>query len=462
MLTREYIRLWDGLPKEKKTKNCLEVTGGRVLNGSITADSIGGDKNATTKLMIAACLTDGPSTFYRMPRIGEIDTATKALRAINIDVAFSDDEKQVTINPLGMTNEAIPQSVGELSRLSIVAAGMLLGKYGEADVPLPQADQLGQRPTDITENGFIEMGATLDKSEPGRLRFKAENGLKGIDYTLKLPSQTATESLLLAMLNAQGPSILRNVSEVSQVDELLAYLTDSGAQVKRFIDKKGQPSLSITPVEKLQGREHTLELDDSVIITYACAAIATKSKGVFIEGAKPKNILPFLDMLTEMGGGYYYDSENEGMWFYHHQPLKAPESTIATAMEPDITSSKDTTDQRIQIRTDWQGPLCILFLLAQGQTNLEERVFEKRFGHLQQTREHNEVAIFPPQVSITGKEKLQPIDFEGTADVRAIAFSLLYALTAEGKSTITHTQPLERGYGRGFINNLQQLGAQIK
>ena len=57
------------------------VEGGRALKGE--AD-IGGSKNATLPIMVAALLAKGPSVVRGVPRLRDIDTMVKVLETLGV------------------------------------------------------------------------------------------------------------------------------------------------------------------------------------------------------------------------------------------------------------------------------------------------------------------------------------------------------------------------------------------
>src|SRR5690606_20138049 len=107
----------------------------------------------------------------------------------------------------------------------------LLARFGRAVVPTPGGDKIGKRPLERHFDGLKALGVEI-KVEEGMYIAKTA-GLKGTHYRFEKNTHTGTETLLLAAVLAQGKTVLENAAEEPEVDDLIAFLVDMGAQIER-------------------------------------------------------------------------------------------------------------------------------------------------------------------------------------------------------------------------------------
>jgi UDP-N-acetylglucosamine 1-carboxyvinyltransferase len=133
--------------------------------------------------------------------------------------------------------------------------------------------------------------------------------------------------------------------------------------------------------------------------------------------------------------------------------------------------------------SDWQPLLVTLLTQTHGLSVVHERVFENRFGYVQELlRMGADIELFNPHVAapdefynfnweddrpdyrhaarITGPTVLRGEEMRVT-DVRAGATLVLAALAAQGESRITGIEHIERGYEK-LDARLKSLGANVE
>jgi len=398
-----FTRGLEGIEQGKNKK--LRIEGGTPLSGTI--GDVRGGKNMLAPIIFAACLatTYMRSYIHNVPNISELAVTSSLVEAMNAaKISFRPDNSSIEIAPVPSNDSAVPTKIGKPSRISIVAAGFLLAKQGYAEIPLPGGDDLGERDITAHVEGLRALGAQVDDSIPGVLRFSAQEGLSGANIKLHSPRITATETLILAATKAKGRTVLKNTALDPEVEELISFLYQTGVNIQRLPTNEGKPSKTIVIEEAkfINGINYTLPIDRSAVVTYAVAAIATKSReGVLVKGAPEEEIRTFLSLLDEMGGGY--KAVREGIWFFYKDTLYAPKRTVVSMNKPYIES-----DKSIGIYADWQPLISPLFLQAQdydgdGPTLLLETAHPDRFHHLRAAKEAGaDVKFFQTQEEYTG------------------------------------------------------------
>ncbi len=431
----------------------FKIIGGTPLRGAVR---IGGAKNASFKLMIAAACGTGESRLLNMSNIGDVDVTYKTLEAIGIKCSRPGDNT-VYIVGNGLSTDTIPHFTGEKTRAATLFAGLLLNKKGRAIIPLPGGCALGDRPIERHLEGFRAMGATVLCTDLG-IEMEAKDGLHGATYRFEKKSHTGTEALIIAAVLAKGQSIIENAGLEPEIDDLISFFNQMGAQVKRDGEK-----IIIDGVKNLHGSTHYVMSDRNEAVSYATMAIATKGD-VIIEGASPTYLKAFLDELDKIGGRY--EASEYGIRFWYDKPLVSTD--ITTSPEPGFM-------------TDWQPLWTTMMTQAQGISTVVEAVTQHRLAFTTQLTQMGakieyfdpkpqnpedfyefnfpETVSYPHAAHITG-----PTPFVGrhltVPDLRGGATLVMAAILAKGESIIDNVELIDRGYER-FDERLQNLSANI-
>lgn len=431
------------------------VNGGRPLKGSVR---IGGAKNASFKLMIASLLASGQSRLLNISKIGDVQITKKIIKDLGGKVA-SPGEKTVFISIDTLKAAKIPKVFGHQSRASIMFAGPLLARFGQALLPFPGGDKVGRRPIERHLEGLKALGVKA-RFTNGFIQLDCKR-LKGGQYRFAKNTHTGTETMIMAAVKAQGETILENAALEPEIDDLINYLNKMGAKIKRLSGRK----IKIQGVKQLQGVVYKVTPDRNEAVSYACAALGTKGD-IVIENTKVNHLTAFLAKIQQAGGKF--EKGNYGIRFWYEKPLKATD--ITTAPYPGFM-------------TDWQPLWTTLMTQAQGESEIIEAVYDYRLGFAQAlVKMGAKIALFNPK--ITDPEKFynfnikddKPANFHAAkvtgptplkgrklkvTDIRSGATLTNAALIAQGKSVITGVERIDRGY-EDLDGRLRQLGADIK
>lgn len=432
----------------------FKIIGGTPLKGAVR---LGGAKNASFKLMIAAACGEGESRLLNMSQIGDVDVTYKTLEAIGVSCSRPGDNT-VYIVGNGLSTDTIPSFIGEKTRAATLFAGLLLNKKGRAIIPLPGGCALGDRPIERHLDGLRAMGAKINCSDQA-IELTAQNGLSGATYRFEKKSHTGTEALIIAAVLAKGTTIIENAALEPEIDDLIEFFNKMGASVKR-----NQDSIVIEGVSKLHGASHYVMSDRNEAVSYATMAIATHGD-IIVEGAVKSHLASFLVKLDEIGG--CYEIADYGIRFYYDQPLVA--TNITTAPEPGFM-------------TDWQPLWTTMMTQAQGVSQVVEAVTQHRLAFVTQLNQmgakieyfdpvpsdpsafyefnYPETTPYPHAVRVTGSTPLHGANMT-VPDLRGGATLVMAAIMATGESVIDHIELIDRGYAH-FDERLQNLSANIE
>lgn len=435
--------------------SAFKVTGGTPLHGSVR---IGGAKNASYKLMIASLLATDESRLLNFSHISDVELVGHIIGYLGAKVTQA-GERAIFIDASTLNQHEIKPEHGAQGRFSTMFIPPLLARFGEARVPAPGGDKIGARPLERHFDGLKAMGADI-RVENGMYVATAPNGLHGTTYHFAKNSHTGTETLIMAAACAQGMTVLENAAEEPEIDDLIAFLNAMGAHIRR----RAFRVIEIDGVPKLHGAIHRIVPDRNEAVSYACAAIATRGD-VIIENARHEHLTYFLDKLGEIGAGY--EVGDYGIRFFYDKPLRSTD--IATAIEPGFM-------------TDWQPLWATLMTQCQGTSTIHETIYVSRFQYVDElTKMGAQIEKYNPEVANPDKlynfnlEDDQPENFHairitgvtplkaGTfavKDLRHGATLILAAMAAEGTSTITQIEQVDRGY-ESLEERLRSMGAHI-
>lgn len=437
------------------SKASFVVTGGTPLYGSVR---VGGAKNASYKLMIAALLGSKESRLLNLPDISDVDLVAKIINELGAS-AKRVGERTFFIDTANFRFHKIDAKHGEQSRASTLFIPALLAKFGQAEVPLPGGDKIGKRPLERHMEGLEKMGVKFEQ-EDGMLKASCKE-LKGCNYRFDKNTHTGTETLIMAAVLAHGKTVLENAAEEPEIDDLIDFLNNMGAKIRRRSFRK----IEIDGVEKLDGAIHKIMPDRNEAVSYACAAIASRGD-IVVQNARHEDLKAFLDKLDEIGAGY--EIGDYGIRFFYKGPLRATD--VTTEIHPGFM-------------TDWQPLFATLLCQCHGESIIHETVMQNRFQYVEDLRAMGaKIEYFNPEVKNPNEvynfnwddrsdkdnhaiRIYGPTDFKGGEftihDLRAGATILLAAISAKGKTILHNIEQVERGY-QNIDEKLILMGAKIE
>ena len=162
-----------------------------------------GAKNSVLKLMAAALLAEGTSTFDGVPDIVDVQIMAELLRRLGCDGRPRPrGRRRRGRRPRRRPVTAPTTTSSARMRASICVLGPLVARCGVADVALPGGDAIGSRGLDMHIAGLQRLGAVVHVDH-GFLVAEAPEGLIGAHVRLEFPSVGATENLLTAAVLAR-------------------------------------------------------------------------------------------------------------------------------------------------------------------------------------------------------------------------------------------------------------------
>ncbi|HWZ96488.1 MAG TPA: UDP-N-acetylglucosamine 1-carboxyvinyltransferase [Candidatus Dormibacteraeota bacterium] len=413
------------------------IKGGKALQGTV---AISGAKNSALPAMAASLLTAEPVSLHNIPRVRDIITMAKLLAFMGARVSVDAfPGADYTLESKSITHAEAPYELVKTMRASILTLGPTLARIGIARVSLPGGCAIGARPVDLHLSALEKMGAEIVTTH-GFIEARATRGrLQGAHITFPKITVTGTENILMAATLADGETVIENAAREPEIADLVALLRKMGAK----ICGEGSSALRVQGVQKLGGADHAVIPDRIEAGTFLVAGAITGGDLTLIN-CDPEHLGATIELLQKTGAVV----ETTGP---HRVRVRAPRKLEAADV---------TTEEYPGFATDMQAQYMALATQAEGNSTINETIFENRFLHA------SEMMRMGAHISIDGHSAVVhgPSPLSGTtvqaSDLRASAGLVLAGLVANGETIIERVYHIDRGYER-IVEKLRALGAVI-
>ncbi|MEG1494782.1 MAG: UDP-N-acetylglucosamine 1-carboxyvinyltransferase [Bacilli bacterium] len=410
----------------------MRIIGNNSLSGTIR---VSGAKNSAVALIPAAILANEPVTICNVPEITDTDALSEILEYLGATVNRASES--IVIDSASIMNKEIPECISKKLRASYYFMGALLGKYKHVDMYFPGGCSIGKRPIDLHLKGFESLGATV--TVVGNRYTVAAKELKGANIYLDIASVGATVNIMLAAVLATGTTIIDNAAKEPEIVNVATFLNNMGAHVTGA----GTSTIKIVGVNKLHGCFNEVIPDRIEAGTYAIIG-ALCGDYLKIDNIIPSHMEAITSKFQEMG-----------------IPVDIGEDYILLSKVEEYRPTTIKTSVYPGFPTDLQQPFTVLLTQCQGNSVVEETIWENRFMHVPNLSKMGaSLAVEGNKVLIKGPSRLIGTTVEAT-DLRAGAALVAAALKAEGETVITNVEHILRGYEE-IVEKLTNVGAKIE
>ena len=409
------------------------IKGGNPLVGEV---EIGGAKNAALAILAAAIMTDETVCVENLPDVRDIHVLLEAIEQIGARVEKI-SPSVVKINGSTIGDVSVEYEFIKKIRASYYLLGALLGKYKNAEVPLPGGCNIGSRPIDQHLKGFRAMGASVDIMH-GAIVARAEE-LHGSHIFLDMVSVGATINIMMAASMAVGNTIIENAAREPHVVDVANFLNSMGANIKGA----GTDVIRIKGVDKLHSTNYSIIPDQIEAGTFMFAAAATKGD-IMVKNVIPKHLEATTAKLVEIGC-----------------EVEEFDDAVRVVASKRLRRTHVKTLPYPGYPTDMQPQIAVALSLAEGTSIVTESIFESRLKYADElSRMGADVKVEGNSAIIDGVNKLTGARVSAP-DLRAGAALVIAGLAAEGVTIVDDIVYIQRGYEH-FEEKLRNLGAEIE
>ncbi len=426
------------------------IEGGHPLCGEIVPQ---GAKNEALEVICAVLLTSKKVTISNIPDILDVNNLISLLRDMGVKVnlvkkgcySFQADD----VNLDYMNSADFYRKCASL-RGSVMLAGPLVSRFGLAIVPKPGGDKIGRRRLDTHFLGIQKLGADFSYDDEGKLYRVTAKKLNGAYMLLDEASVTGTANIVMAAVLAKGTTTIYNAACEPYIQQLCKMLNGMGARISGI----GSNLLTIEGVDELGGYDHLILPDMIEIGSFIGMAAMTHSE-ITIKNVCYDQLGMIPDCFRKLG----IVIERRGDDIYIP---KQEHYTIDTFIDGSIMTFADAP---------WPGltpDLLSVFLVvatqARGSVLIHQKMFESRLFFVDKLIDMGAQIILcdPHRATVIGlgHENQLRASKMSSPDIRAGIALLIAAMSANGTSTISNIEQIDRGY-EDIDGRLNAIGAKI-
>ncbi|HRI28158.1 MAG TPA: UDP-N-acetylglucosamine 1-carboxyvinyltransferase [Chitinophagales bacterium] len=428
------------------------VTGGKPLKGELTPQ---GAKNEALQIISATLLTDEEVTISNIPDIQDVNKLIDILRDMGVKVTQSTPDtytfKADAVDVSYLNSPEFTNKTGKL-RGSVLVIGPMLARFGQAYLPKPGGDKIGRRRLDTHFLGLQSLGAQFAYKEAENAFIVKAPALKGAYILMEEASITGTANILMAAVFARGITTIYNAACEPYIQQLCHMLNSMGAK----ISGTGSNLLTVEGVTKLHGCHHRILPDMLEIGSFIGLAALTRSD-ITIKNVRLDQ-LGVIPALFEQKLGIQLHLLGDDI---HIPPQEVYE--IGRFIDGSVLTIADAPWPGIS--PDLMSVALVTATQARGSVLIHQKMFESRLFFVDKLIDMGAQIILcdPHRAVVIGLERRSPLRGinMSSPDIRAGVALLIAALSAEGKSTISNIDQIERGY-QHIDKRLQAIGAQIE
>ena len=396
----------------------LKIKGGKKLYGEVTVQ---GSKNAVLPMLAACILCREYVRISHCPKISDVYSMIHLLESLGATVTWENDT--IVIDARVIKSATLLEQQARVMRSSIILVGAMLGREGIVEISYPGGCSIGARPINLHLSSLRKMNVAIKESEDNILCECSK--LQGGDIDLDFPSVGATENILLAAVLAEGITTIRNAAKEPEIVELCRFLRSMGAN----IIGDGTETIRIKGVQSLHGVDYQVMCDRIVLGTYI-AAVAGAGGEADINVNCVSQLDEVCKVYEHMGVGI--EKTDRGLYVKSSGNLSKVD-LIRTRPYPGFP-------------TDMQSQTMAVLTKAKGTSIIIENLFEGRY------RTADELVKMGASIHVEGRaaiihgvKALTGANVEAM-DLRGGAALLIAGCMAEGITTISNIQYIERGY----------------
>ena len=418
----------------KSSAMTMYVHGPQIPSGIVR---VSGAKNAATRLMAAAMLTDEPVNLLNFPtELVDVRRKAQFIEAMGGKVTF--ERESSTLDCSNLTAQELEDYNFPIRTTYLLAAGQLL-RQGEAFIPYPGGCNLGNRKYDLHLMVWETLGCDVDKKSD---HIKISGCLRGADIHFPISTVGGTENALLCAAIAKGKSRIYNAYVTPEIQNLIDLLTLMGAQ----ISVNGTSLIEVEGVSHLRGATIPIIPDRIEALTWMI--FAAISRGEILVENVPFDLME-IPLIHLRKAGLDFFASSTSVWV-------SPKSIPASGLQP----FEVACGTHPGIISDMQPFYVLLALHAQGRSLVVDYRYPNRTGYLEQLSKFYPGCLEwePGKITINGCK--QPVgNSVVSTDLRGSMALAIASVLADGNSQVNKVQMALRGYDQ-MQKKLADLGVK--
>lgn len=431
----------------------VRIRPGRSLRGEAR---VPGDKSIAHRALILAALAEGDSEVHGFDPLDDCLRTLEALRACGVSIEMASPGM---VRIAGRGQDGLREPTGTLycglsgttmRLLAGVLAGLPFTATLDGDPPLRR------RPMDRVVEPLRRMGARVEAIDAGHAPLTIRGGgLHGIDYALPVASAQVKSAILLAGINAEGETIVREPAPSrDHTERMLRWL---GVPVEG-----GNGAIRLMGGTRWRGRAFALPGDISAAAFLLVAASILRGSEVRVGavGLNPTRSA-VIEVLRRMGADVTILPTRRGT------DVDGPEPTADLLVRPAALCAVSLGGVLIPNLIDELPVLAVAATQADGETVVRD-ASELR------VKESDRIAALAAELGamgarikaladgfvVEGPTRLRGATVDAHGDHRMAMALAVAGLVADGETVIRGAETVTKSFP-GFFDTLQALGAEI-
>lgn len=409
----------------KQNSLSMRIAGPQAPSGKVR---VSGAKNAATRMMAGAMLTDEPVYLLNFPtELIDVQHKARFIKALSGSVSFDKASATARFDCSNLSPQVLDKYDFPIRTTYLLAAGQLL-RRGKAFIPYPKGCNLGTRKYDLHIMVWERLGCTVEEKD----RFIQITGqLKGGDIHFPLSTVGGTENALLCAVIALGTTRIYNAYVTPEIENLIQLLTLMGAK----ISVNGTSFIEIEGVNYLRGTTISVIPDRIEALTWIIFAAISRGN-VLVENV-PFDLME-IPLMHLRKSGLDFFANSSAVWI-------SPESLPEYGLQP----FEVACGSHPGIISDMQPFYVLLALSAVGRSLIVDYRYPERTAYLEQLLRlyPNSITWKPGEIIVNGGTKPLAATVTST-DLRGSMALVLAAIVAQGESCVGNVQMAFRGYDR--------------
>lgn len=408
------------------------VMGGKRLEGSVNIQAA---KNSVLPLLSCSILCKEEIVLENCPPISDVKKMMQIIVQMGGKAEFVGCD--IHIDCKNISTLTVEPELTKSIRSSVFMLGSLIARFKRAELSYPGGCEIGKRPIDIHIDGLRGLGVMVEETDA---LIKCDGrGLKSGKIKLSFPSVGATENMIMACALSEGETVIEGAAREPEVEDLARFLNAMGGKVSGA----GTDTVVITGVKTLHGCKFCPVSDRIAAGTYLVMC-ACCGGDVTLNNCDFRGVNAITNALGSCGCSLEFKDGSLRI-VSSSRPKALP--FLSTGPFPDFP-------------TDMQPQFCAMLSTAEGQSVIEENVFENRFKYAAQLALMGaDIAVQGRRVVIKGRNSLKS-GIVTAQDLRGGAALITAALNVDGLTTVLGAEHIDRGYYK-IEETLSALNADI-
>lgn len=414
------------------------IKGGQTPYGVV---QVSGAKNAATRMLAAALLSDEPITLTNFPtHLVDVGHKVRFMVSVGAKIDMDHATSRVSIDASSYGASETNDYDIPIRTTYLLAAGQLL-RRGRARIPYPGGCKIGARGYDQHVMVWQQLGCAVTEQADF---IELVGTLRGGHIDFPISTVGGTETALLCGTVATGDTEITNAYITPEIENEIELLRAMGARIEVI----GSSRIVIKGVPRLGGATVAVMPDRIEALTWIVYGLLSggtlRIDGVPFEAMKVPLIhmqAAGIDLLTSSSSAYIYPGSVGASGI---QPFE-----VACGTHPGVIS-------------DMQPFFVMLGLAANGRSHIYDYRYPERIGYVAELAKlcsGKPLAAEIGRITAVGPTTFRAAEATST-DLRGSMALIMAALLADGSSTINDAHMAFRGYN-ALEAKLAALGVDI-